>query len=101
MGYANGLVRIFDSKEGFHLADLQAHSRAVNAIAVRPGQPTFATVSDDTFVNEWTVDVERQSLSDIRLSQSLRVPDMLLVGVQYQGSNIVAAPYDFKFLVLI
>ena len=52
---ANGLMRIYDAKQGQILAEIQGHSRAINTIDVHPSQSKFITAGDDTYVNEWSL----------------------------------------------
>ena len=67
-GLANGLVRIFDCQDCHHLVDIQAHSRAINAMAPHSDLPIFATVGDDTMVNVWSLDVDgQQAVKDVKL----------------------------------
>lgn len=70
-GLSNGLVKLFNCKSGAHLVDIQAHSRAVNAVVAHPSKPIFVTVSDDTLVNLWHVKAtQKDSISDIELVMS-------------------------------
>jgi hypothetical protein len=74
VGMASGLIRIFDVKDGFHLGEVQAHSRAVTAIAPKRSQAIFTSVGDDSFVNEWVLELpSEQTLSSVSLNKHVRV----------------------------
>lgn len=52
-------------------------------------------------INVWSLKVsDLGSLEDVELVRNQRIPDHLLIGAVWglNPSNLVVAPYDFKFL---
>lgn len=100
---ANGLIKIFNCSKAEQVAELQAHSRAINGLVCHSIKPLFATVSDDTIVNLWFCKFEDNShdLKDIELIKSTRIPNNLLVGVCFghEEKTLLVSPYDYKYLI--
>ena len=80
---------------------LGSHSRCLNALTCHPERPLFLTCGDDTFLNVFSVGGDREDQVDVSLTLSSKVNDYMLVGAAFSGdTSIVAAPYDFKNLVV-
>ena len=85
------------------MSELQAHSRILNSLTTHPTRSVFATASDDTFVHVFEVVGDKVDKIDVNLIVSSRVNDYMVVGVAFGGDNnssLVAAPYDFKTLIV-
>jgi WD40 repeat protein len=106
VGYSNGQISIFNAASPpFKIAEIQAHSRQVNGIAVHPSRPLFVSVSDDTFMNVW--EVPNSDTFSVNLHSSTRCNDLQLTGVQFVSSEegqpcdkIVASVYSYKTVVV-
>ena len=101
VGYSNGVVRLYSAEEPKCLAEIQAHSRQVNALICHPSKPLILTAGDDTFVNVW--EISKTQEFDVSLKMSSRCSDMQVVGLALGGeqlSSIVAAVYDYKSMLV-
>ena len=54
-GYSTGHVRVFDLVSCALAVQISAHSRWINALEVHPNGSTFASASEDTMINVWTL----------------------------------------------
>jgi len=103
LAYATGVIKILTCPKAEQVAELQAHSRSINALTSHTTKPLFATVGDDTMVNLWYCKFEsgKQEIKDIELLQSQIVPDHLLVGAVFgqKENSLIVAPYDYKFML--
>lgn len=101
-GLANGSVKIL-STAGQLLAEISSHSRIINALTCHPTRSVFATASDDTFVHVYEVVGDKLDKLDVNLIVGSKVSDYMLCGLAFGGDNnssLVAAPYDFKTLIV-
>ena len=96
VGFANGEIRIISPKGGQIVIELGSHSRGINAVTCHPTKSILATCSDDSFMNIFEV---AENL-EVNLILSSRVNDYQLVGVVFGSDSVLAAPYDFKNLVV-
>ena len=96
------MVKIIQTN-GNVLCEISSHSRVLNSLVCHPSRSVFATCSDDTFINVYEVSGDKLEKLDVNLILSSRVNDYMLCGIAFgdeQNSSIVAAPYDFKTLVI-
>lgn len=84
---ANGLIMIIDPASCSTVAELYAHSRSIHCVLCHESKGSFLTVSDDTMVNMWNCQFQKNGsvpvLSDIQLGMSQRIPDQILIGAQF------------------
>ncbi len=102
-GFANGLVKLISCSTGTVMCEVSAHSRSLNALVCHPFKPIFATCSDDTFTHVFEVTGDKNN-ADINLVLGSRVNDYQLCGLTFCGTNsssLLAAPYDYKSLVVL
>jgi WD40 repeat protein len=93
--FVSGVVRVYDIARARVQIEIDAHCRALNAIALHPQYDVFASAGEDGFINVWQLPDKR--ILEVRLVASLRVPDAQFCGVAFllDGSNRLAAlAYD-------
>jgi len=97
--YTTGHIRLFSLSTETLCAEIAAHSRCINAMALHPTKPMFASVSEDTYINVWSVPDFDSKDAKVELVYSNSIADHLLTGVVFLSSeNIVAASYDAETL---
>lgn len=74
VAYANGQVKLI-SASGWVAAEINAHSRGINALTCHPTRAFFATSSDDTFVTLWEVSDDTLSKLDVNVVLTSKVND--------------------------
>ena len=92
--FASGHVRVYDLASSYgKLAELQAHTRCVTALAVDDKGLELATVSEDSFLHVWSLEPRDGAGGDeakadgadpsLALTYSHQVTDAVLTGVQF------------------
>ncbi|TMW69411.1 hypothetical protein Poli38472_001567 [Pythium oligandrum] len=96
--YITGTIRIF-RKNDFHVhAEIAAHSRAITALDVY--EDRLVSVGEDTFLNVWEIDGEKDT-PRFKLTSSQSVTNDLLVGVaMVNPKKVFTTSYDTTHLKL-
>lgn len=84
------------------MAEVNAHVRQINAIAVAPENAYVLSVSDDTMIHLWKLHIRKPKTYRVEWQYNKRVENMALVGAQFingRGSDFVVAAYDYSKLL--
>ncbi|KAH8057745.1 helicase [Aureococcus anophagefferens] len=115
--FASGHVRVYDLASSYgKLAELQAHTRCVTALAVDDKGLELATVSEDSFLHVWSLEPRDGAGGDeakadgadpsLALTYSHQVTDAVLTGVQFvapapgagKAPDVAVTAYDVDAL---
>ncbi|CAG9540163.1 unnamed protein product [Cercopithifilaria johnstoni] len=97
-----GHLLFYSTLNGQLMAEVDAHIRQINAIAVAPESAFIMSVSDDTMVRLWKLHTRKPGASRVEWLFNKRVENMPLVGAQFvngRGSEFVVAAYDYSKLL--
>ncbi|VIO86376.1 Uncharacterized protein BM_BM3949 [Brugia malayi] len=111
-----GQLLFYSTLNGQLMAEVNAHVRQINAIAVAPENAYVLSVSDDTMIHLWKLHIRKPKTYRVRYNQNSlswetvlvewqynkRVENMALVGAQFingRGSDFVVAAYDYSKLL--
>jgi len=98
-GFGDGKIRIYDATSGCLETEILAHKRCINGLKFHGNK--FATVSDDSFVNVFTIECKTNQ-NVIKCVYSSSIKDRLLVGCCWLTDRwICVTSYDSKDLHLI
>lgn len=97
-GFASGHVRIFGLKENRIIAEICAHTRVINAVAMHPVHALFACCSEDTFVSVWSLPTGKKLDAGIANTMLVSPNSSLLTGVGFVGNHVVCTAYDSRYL---
>jgi WD40 repeat protein len=89
-GFLSGHIRLYDCTNKAIRAEICAHTRAINSIALHPTLCQFASASEDTHVTVWNFTAD----FDVEVVMSSSVPDQLLSGVIMTESSLATVAYD-------
>lgn len=98
----SGRVYIFDTDFLVLKCEIQAHARAILAIALHPSQPWLTSVSEDTFVNIWNL--ENLITNEIEALASKDLADRMLCGTAFVGEggkDIAIVHYDSESISIL
>ncbi|VDK69092.1 unnamed protein product [Onchocerca ochengi] len=102
IGTFTGQLLFYSTLNGQLMAEVNAHIRQINAIAVAPESAYIISVSDDTMIRLWKLHVCKPEAYRVEWQHNKRVENMPLVGVQFtndRGSGFVVAAYDYSKLL--
>eukprot|EP00657_Telonema_sp_P-1_P008421 TRINITY_DN29565_c0_g1_i1.p1 TRINITY_DN29565_c0_g1~~TRINITY_DN29565_c0_g1_i1.p1 ORF type:complete len:151 (+),score=41.00 TRINITY_DN29565_c0_g1_i1:95-547(+) len=101
-GHPTGCIRVLNRETGIVVVEIGGHSRVINALDVHPTKDMFVTVSEDTYVNVWSLPSETNH-QEIGLLLNAQIDSQQLCGVQFccaDQSSIMVSAYDSTQLVL-
>ncbi|VDN01037.1 unnamed protein product [Thelazia callipaeda] len=97
IGTFTGQLLVYSCLNGQLMAEIHAHIRQINAIAVAPESDYMISVSDDTMIRLWKLYTHDNETFRIEWRQNEQRENMPLVGVQFVdgcGSGFVVTAYD-------
>ncbi|EFO17206.1 hypothetical protein LOAG_11295 [Loa loa] len=102
IGTFAGQLLFYSTLSGQLMAEVNAHVRQINAIAVAPESAHVISVSDDTMIRLWKLHTRKAKAYRVEWQYNRRVENMPLVGAQFvngRGSGFVVAAYDYSKLL--
>ncbi|VBB27253.1 unnamed protein product [Acanthocheilonema viteae] len=102
IGTFAGQLLFYSTLSGELMAEVNAHVRQINAIAVAPESAFIISVSDDTMIRLWKLHTRKPEAYRVEWIFNKRVENMSLVGAQFvnsHGSGFVVAAYDYSKLL--
>uniref|UniRef100_A0A915PNN8 WD_REPEATS_REGION domain-containing protein n=1 Tax=Setaria digitata TaxID=48799 RepID=A0A915PNN8_9BILA len=102
IGTLTGQLLFYSTLNGQLMAEVNAHVRQINAIAVAPESAYIISVSDDTMIRLWKLHTRKPEAYRVEWRYNERVENMPLVGAQFvngRGSGFVVAAYDYSKLL--
>ncbi|VDO25587.1 unnamed protein product [Onchocerca flexuosa] len=102
IGTFTGQLLFYSTLNGQLMAEVNAHIRQINAIAVAPESAYIISVSDDTMIRLWKLHICKPEAYRVEWLHNKRVENMPLVGVQFtndRGNGFVVAAYDYSKLL--
>uniref|UniRef100_A0A0R3RL26 WD_REPEATS_REGION domain-containing protein n=1 Tax=Elaeophora elaphi TaxID=1147741 RepID=A0A0R3RL26_9BILA len=96
IGTFAGQLLFYSTLDGQLMAEVNAHIRQINAIAVAP------KISDDTMIRLWKLHTCKPEAYRVEWLYNKRVENMPLVGAQFingRGSGFIVAAYDYSKLL--
>lgn len=94
-GYAFGKIRLFSSRSGAMLTEIDAHAKTINAIDLSPNL-ILLSAGEDTFLRIWRIRAETDQI-DVDLAQTHCLENMTLTGCCFiSSSKFAVSAYDYS-----
>eukprot|EP00756_Hemistasia_phaeocysticola_P062682 Hpha_TRINITY_DN6133_c0_g1::TRINITY_DN6133_c0_g1_i1::g.164902::m.164902 len=101
-GFGSGLIRLYEAKNCAVYAEVAAHARWINALAMHPSGEYVASVAEDMLFCLWRLP-SKDNGGKVQLAAYKLLKDCILTGVEFiaKGKKAVVAAYDMEFLQLL
>jgi len=103
-GFGSGHVRMFDWSRKGPVAEIAAHTRAVNGLDVHPSKAVVMAAAEDTFVSVWSLPAPGADKPEVK-SLFINSPVLgLITGGRFGGAHgefIVTTSYDSRAIAIM